>query len=156
MAVVVEQTIPFPTASLDLENPDRWNALFPLIRPTVKTAQTAKGQTLLIDTAHADGKHVCIVAVGVLGNFSSKLLSDRHVSAVVTSKKGAGILTAKDIAHTVEQAGFKNAPGFVVVKSGKERRVELEGSSIVDVEVSGDLEVDHVLQLLGAASETCR
>jgi len=156
MAVVVEQTIPFPASTLDLENPNRWNALFPLIRPTVKAVQTAKGQTILVDTAHADGKHVCVVAVGVLGNFSSKLLSDRHVSAVVTSQKGAGLLTSKDIAHTVEGAGFKQAPGFVVVRSGKQRKVELEGSSIVDVEVDGDLELDHVLHLLGSVSESCR
>ncbi|GAB7339725.1 hypothetical protein MBLNU457_6291t1 [Dothideomycetes sp. NU457] len=156
MAVVVEQTIPFPAQSLDLENPDRWDALFPLIRPTVKAVQTAKGQAILIDTAHADGKHVCVVAVGVLGNLSSKLLSDRHVSAVVTSQRGAGVLTSKDIAHTVENAGFRNVPGFVVVRSGKQRQVELEGSSIVDVEVDGDLELDHVLHLLGSASESCR
>jgi len=156
MAVVVSQTIPFSMASLDLSNPSRWNNLLPLIRPSLRTVQTAKGQTILVDTAHASSHHVRIAVVGVLGNFSSKILSDRHISAVVTSQRGAGLLTAKDIAHAIENAGHHDVPGVVVVRSGKQRRIEVEGHEVLEVEVDGDLEMDHVLHLLGTVSESCR
>lgn len=156
MAVVVEQTIPFAKEALDLENASRWNKLFPLIRPSVKTVQTAKGQTILVDGALSDDRHVRIAAVGALGNFSSKLLNDRHVTAVVTTQKGAGVLTAKDIAQAIKSSGHGNAPGVVVVRSGKQRHIEVTGSDLIEVEVNGDLELDHVLHLLGAASESTR
>ena len=91
MAVVVEQTIPFPASDLDLDNPGRWNKLFPLIRPSVKAIQTTKGQTVLIDTAAHNDKHVRVIAVGTAGNFSSKLLSDRHVSGIVTEDRKGGV-----------------------------------------------------------------
>lgn len=156
MAVVVEQTIPFPDKDLDLENPSRWNKLFPLIRPSVKTVQTAKGQTILVDQAQADSNHVRIAAVGTLGNFSSKLLSDKHVTAVVTEQRGAGLLTAKDIAHAIQTSGHANFPGLVVVRSGRKRRVGVHEADLVEAEVNGDLELDHVLHMLGAASESTK
>lgn len=156
MAVVVEQTIPFTPQALDLENPKRWNTLFPLIRPSVKTVRTAKGQSILVDTALANDTHIRIAAVGVLGNLSSKLLQDSHVTAVVTEQKGAGLLTARDIANAIQQSGHRNVPGVVVVKSAKKRRVEVHGSDLIEAEVQGDLELDHVLHLIGTASESTR
>ena len=156
MAVVVEQTIPFPPDSLDLQNPSRWNNLFPLIRPSVKSVQTPKGQTILVDEALANSKYVRVAAVGSLGNFSSKLLDERNVTAVVTEKTGAGLLTPQDIRHAMHSGGVGPEQGVIVVRCGNKRRVEVHGSDIVEVETEGELEQDHVLHLLGSATESCR
>lgn len=156
MAVVVEQTIPFSSSSLDLQNSQRWNKLFPLIRPTVQTVQTAKGQTILVDTAQAKGQHVHIVAIGSLGNFSSKLLDDGNVTAIVTDQSGAGLLTPQDIEHALQSAGAAKDQGIVVAKLGKKRRVETHSANLVEIETEGELEQDHVLHLLGNATESSR
>lgn len=156
MAVVVEQTVPFPASSLDLQNAHRWNDLFPLIRPSVRRVQTAKGQHILVDDALAKSKYVNVAAVGNLGSFSSKLLDDKHVTAMVTEKSGAGMLTAQDIQHTLQSVGAGKEQGVVIVRSGRKRNVEVHGSDIVEVEADGELESDHVIHLLGHATESCR
>lgn len=156
MAVVVEQTIPFSASSLDLQNSSRWNNLFPLIRPSVKAVRSAKGQEILIDEALAKSKYVHIAAVGSLGNFSSKLLDDRNVTAIVTEQAGAKSLTAQEIRHAMHSAGAGKEQGVVIVRAGKKRRVELHGSDIVEVESGGELELDHILHLLANATESCR
>lgn len=156
MAVVVEQTIPFPTSSLDLHNEKRWNTLFPLIRPTVKAVKAGKGQTVLVDQAVAKSKLVHIAAVGSAGNFSSKLLDDRNVAAIVTDQPGSGSLGAHDIVQALESAGASDEQRVVVVRAGKKRRVEVSDGGILEVESEGELEADHILHLLGNAAETCR
>jgi hypothetical protein len=156
MAVVVEQTIPFSTSSLDLQNPHRWNDLYPLIRPTVKQVQTAKGQHILVDQALAKGKYVNIAAISSLGNFSSKLLDEKNVTAVVTEKAGAGVLTIQDIKHALQSVGAAEERGLVVVRAGKSRNVQVHGSDVIEVEAVGELELDHLLHLLGNATESCR
>ncbi|KAK3704814.1 hypothetical protein LTR37_013646 [Vermiconidia calcicola] len=156
MAVVVEQTLPFSSESLDLENGSRWNNLFPLIRPSIKTVQTSKGQTILVDEALAKSKFLRIAAVGTLGNFSSKLLDEQNVTAIVTERAGAGLLSTQDIPHAMYSAGIGQEQGVVVVRAGKERRVEVHGSDCIEVETDGELEQDHVLHLLGHSTESCR
>jgi hypothetical protein len=156
MAVVVEQTIPFSTSSLDLQNPHRWNDLYPLIRPTVKQVQTAKGQHILVDQALAKGKYVNIAAIGSLGNFSSKLLDEKNVTAVVTEQAGAGVLTIQDIKHALQSVGAAEERGLVVVRAGKSRNVQVHGSDVIEVEAVGELELDHLLHLLGNTTESCR
>ena len=156
MAVVVEQTIPFSSATLDLGNATRWNTLLPLIRPSLKTVQTHKGQNIIVDTAKAGSRYVHIVAVGTSGNFSSKLLDDKHVTAIVTQETGAGILHATDLPHTLQSAGIDVPHGVVVVRAGKQRKVEAHQPDVLEIETDGELEQDHVLQLLGTATETTR
>jgi hypothetical protein len=156
MAVVVEQTVPFSSSTLDLENPSRWNTLFPLIRPTVKSVQTTKGQNVLVDTAHADSKFVHIVAFGTAGNLSSKLLDDKHVTAIVTEAAGAGGLVATDLPDILENAGIKSSQGMVVVRAGKKRNVESLAPGVIEVETIGELEQNHVLHLLGTAKDGVR
>jgi hypothetical protein len=156
MAVVVEQTIPFSSSSLDLQNPHRWNDLYPLIRPTVKQVQTAKGQHILVDQALAKGKYFNIAAIGSLGNFSSKLLDEKNVTAVVTEQAGAGVLTIQDIKHALQSVGAAEERGLVVVRAGKSRNVQVHGSDVIEVEAVGELELDHLLHLLGNATESCR
>lgn len=156
MAVVVEQTVPFSAETLDLSNASRWNELFPLVRPTVKAVQTPKGQSILVDEAHAKSKYVRIATVGTTGNFSSKLLDERNVCAIVTETQGAGLLTASDIQHAIYSSGIGENQGVVVVRSGGQRRVEVHGSDLVEVQTEGELQMDHVLHLLGNATESCR
>ncbi|EME79739.1 uncharacterized protein MYCFIDRAFT_81211 [Pseudocercospora fijiensis CIRAD86] len=156
MAVVVEQTIPFDPKVLDIENPSRWNGLFPLIRPAVKATQTAKGQTILVDTSKANSKNVHIVAIGKPGNFSSKLLDEKHVTAIVTEQTGAGILHPTDLPYALENAGIKENHGVVVVRLGKKRNVDAHNPDLIEVVAEGELEQDHLLQLLGTATDTAR
>ena len=156
MAVVVEQTIPFSSSSLDVENPSRWNSLFPLIRPSVKAELTPKGQNILIDEAHAKGKYLRVAAIGSSGNFSSKLLDNKNVTAIITEKAGAGILTAQDVQHAIYSRGIGEQQGIVIVRSGKQSRVEVHGSDIIEIETESELQQDHVLHLLGDATESCK
>ncbi|KAF7198533.1 Dihydroxyacetone kinase [Pseudocercospora fuligena] len=156
MAVVVEQTIPFDSKVLDIETPSRWNTLFPLIRPSVKATQTAKGQTILVDTSKASSKSVHIVAIGNLGNFSSKLLDEKHITAIVTEQTGAGVLHATDLPCALEGAGIKENHGVVVVRSGKKRSIDTHNPDLIEAMTEGELEQDHLLQLLGTATDTAR
>ncbi|PPJ54568.1 hypothetical protein CBER1_06635 [Cercospora berteroae] len=156
MAVVVEQTIPFSSSTLDLENATRWNTLLPLIRPSIKAVQTQKSQHILVDTAKAEGKYVHIVAVGTSGNFSSKLLDDKYVTAIITQEKGAGVLHATDLPHALQSAGIKVSQGVVVVRAGKQKKVEAHQPDVLEIELSSELEQDHVLHLLAHTTGTTR
>lgn len=153
MAVVVEQTLPFTSQSLDLASSTRWNTLFPLLRPSIKPIQTSKGQTLLVDTSKsttASPRPLHIIAIGSAGNFSSKLLDDNHITAIVSEPSGgAGILTAQDIPHALQSAGVDVGSGVVVVRCGKERRLEVHEPGVIEVTANGELETDHLLHLLG-------
>ncbi|GME38634.1 RecF/RecN/SMC domain-containing protein [Neofusicoccum parvum] len=156
MSVVVEQTIPWSPSTLDLSNPKRWTTLFPLLRPSVFPVSTSKGQTVLLNRALSSSPHIQIAAIGRSGNFSSKFLSDTHIAAIVTETSGAGILTAQDVRHTLEQNGIKVAQGLVVLRAGKERRVSGPENGVVEVDTEGELEFDHLLSLLEHATETAR
>lgn len=155
MAVVVEQTLPFDTKSLDLQSSNRWTKLFPLIRPGVQAIQTAKGHTILVNEALAKGSRVRIAAIGSSGNFSSKLLDERNVTAIVTQTFGAGVLTASDVHHELTTK-FGDKQGVVVVKAGSASKVDVHGSDFVEVETDSELQQDHVLHLLCNANESCR
>ena len=157
MAVVVEQTIPFSSPSLDLQNTNRWNGLLPLVRPSVKHVQTAKGQQLLVNQSIIDSKFCNTVAVTAPGNFSSKLLDGSKVAAIVTEEPGKEGLTARDIKYALQEFGATEHQALVVVRSGKSRNLKasVEDNSI-DVEVNGDLEYDHLLFLLANRSKGSR
>jgi hypothetical protein len=157
MAVVVEQTIPFSSPSLDLQNINRWNGLLPLVRRSVKHVQTSKGHQLLINQSIIDSKFCSTVAVTTPGNFSSKLLDGSKVAAIVTEEPGKEGLTARDIKHALIEFGATEHQALVVVRSGKSRNLKasVEDNSI-DVEVNGELEYDHLLFLLANRSKGSR
>lgn len=156
MAVIVEQTIPFAREQLDVENTARWNTLYPLIRPSVKAVKTPGGQTVLIDQTLANDKFVRIVVVGKAGNFSSKLLSDKHITAVVTDSASGSEPSSKDLVHAVNEAGHRQHAGIVILRSGKQKKLTTLDDELVEVELKDDLEVDHLIHLLGAATEPTR
>lgn len=156
MSVVVEPTIPYSPSVLDLENPRRWNTLLPLIRPTVVPAQTVQGHKLLVDSSHASSQSVSIAVIAKPGNLSSKLLDDKYVTAIITKQQGAGLIAAKQIAGAIQQAGVRSSPGMVLLQSGGQDRVDLHDEDILEVETKGELELDHLLHLLGNATASCR
>jgi hypothetical protein len=156
MAVVVEQTIPFSSSTLDLQNDKRWTNLFPLIRPNVQAVKTAKGQRILVNETAVKSKFVHIAAVGKQGNFSSKLLDERNIAAVVTEHAGAGVLTAEDIYNSLRSTGIADHQGIVVVRIGKTRTVEALGPDVVEVTVEQEMDLDHILHLLSNATDSCR
>ncbi|OJD39010.1 dak phosphatase [Diplodia corticola] len=156
MSVVVEQTIPWSPETLDLTNPQRWTTLFPLLRPSVVPVTTSKGQTILLNRALSNSPHIQIAAIGRSGNFSSKFLSDSHITAIVTETSGAGILTAQDIRHALERNGINVGQGLAVLRAGRERRVTGPDNDVVEVVTDGELEFDHLLSLLEHATEAAR
>lgn len=157
MAIVVEQTLPFPPTTLDLENATRWTTLLPLIRPSLKTVRTPEGQDLVVNTARAAGNHVDIIAIGTGGNLSSKVLDSKHVTAIIiTQDMGASAIRAADLPRVLESAGIQCPRGVVVVRAGKQRRLDVHQSDVLEFQTNGELEQDHVLQLLRIATETTR
>jgi hypothetical protein len=157
MAVVVEQTIPFSTSSLDLQNTNRWNGLLPLVRRSIKHVQTSKGHQLLINQSIIDSKFCNTVAVTTPGNFSSKLLDGSKVAAIVTEEPGKEGLTARDIKDALQEFGATEHQALVVVRSGKSRNLKASAEdNSIDVEVNGELEYDHLLFLLANRSKGSR
>ncbi|KAK3672107.1 hypothetical protein LTR78_008078 [Recurvomyces mirabilis] len=156
MAIIVEQTIPFPSSSLDLHNERRWTDLLPLVRPTIKAVRTPKGQAILVDKALVKSKFVHIAAVGSLGSFSSKVLDDRNVTAIAIEHSGAGLVTPEDIQQALQSAGVAYERGLVIARVGKKSRVEQRGPNVLEVETEHELALDHILHLLGNATESCR
>lgn len=79
------------------------------------------------------------------------------MTAIVTEQPGSDNLTAKEIADVIRENGSKGSQaGVVVVRVARKRRVEVHGADLIEVEVNGDLELDHVVHLLGTASESTR
>jgi len=157
MAIVVEQTIPFPTSSLDLQSTNRWNELLPLIRRSVTQVQTAKGQQILVNQSIIDSKFCNTVAITAPGNFSSKLLDGSQVAAIVTEEPGAEALTARDIKQALQSVGATEQQALVIVRSGKSRDLKacVEDNSL-EIQVNGELEYDHLLFLLANRSKGSR
>lgn len=156
MSVVVEQTLPFSKAALDLENVSRWTTLLPLIRPSFKSVTTTKGQNILVDAALASSKFVHVVAFVDPGSLSSKILDEKHITAIVTEKSGAGILTAPDLPYALQSAGVEVAQGIVVVRAGKKREIINHTPDVTEVITEDKLEYNHVIHLLGRAAEGIR
>ena len=155
MSVVVEQTLPFNNDILDLHNPSRWNHLFPLIRPDVKAVQTSKGHSILVNEAATKSKYVRIAAVVKAGNFSSKLLDDSNVAAIVSESPGASDLSARDIQQEIESKSGEGQ-ALVVVRKGTDSHAIVHSESLIEVVTSSELQQDHVLHLLTHASESTR
>lgn len=63
-------------------------------------------------------------------------------------------LAAKDISHALKANGVGMENGVVHIRIGKRRHLEIQKKTIVDVEVKGELQLDHLLSLLGSASES--
>ena len=149
MAVVVEQTLPYNTSELKLEDPHRWSRLFPLMRPSIKTVETSTGQTVVVDTALEYSKNVLLAAIGNVGNFSSKILSESHLSAFTTEQPGKSTLSAVQIQTILKDNGFPIQNGVVIVRSSS-KQILKTSRNIIELSVEGELQLDHILSLLSA------
>ncbi|KAF2092222.1 Dak phosphatase [Saccharata proteae CBS 121410] len=157
MPVVVGQTIPWPLEELDLDNPNRWVELFPLIRPSVEAVTSEHGYTVFVDHALADSKIVQVAAMGRYGRFSTRFLSDKHVAAfVVSGTSTAGGVSVKDLVGILRGHGLQTSQGLVVVTAGERRSLRPVEDGVIELETEGELEFDHVLSLLNHVSETAR
>jgi dihydroxyacetone kinase len=148
MSIIVEQTLPYSTKELKLEDPTRWSRLFPLLRPSIKAIETENGHTVVVDTALSKTKDTLITAVGSVGNFSSKILSESHLAAFTTEQNGKSI-SAGEIRKVLKENGFPVQNGVVVVRSSSSQNLEAS-VGIVELSVVGELRLDHVLSLLSA------
>ena len=151
MSIVVEQTLPYTNSELQLENPKRWSRLFPLMRQSVKTVDIRNNQTVVLDTALVKSKSVLVAAIGSVGNFSSRILSESHLAAFTSEPFAGGNTSAEDIAKVLKESGFPTENGVVVVRSGSKQDLKAS-AGLVEVAVIGELKSDHILSLLASAN----
>ncbi|PMD50370.1 Dak phosphatase [Hyaloscypha bicolor E] len=149
MSVVVEQTLPYTAVELKLEDPTRWARLFPLMRPSIKVIETTNEQTVVVDTALAGSKNVLIAAIGSVGNFSSKMLSESHLAAFTTERPGNPTISAEELQTILKDNGFPTQNGVVVLRSSTNQKLRTS-RGIVEFSVEGEVRFDHVLSLLSA------
>jgi hypothetical protein len=150
MSLVVEQTLPYTTTELKLEDPKRWSRLFPLIRSSVKTVEASNGQTLVvIDTALTGSKNVLFTAIGTVGRFSSTILSESHLAAFTTEQTSQSIISAEEIQKILKGNGFPIHNGVVVLRSGSKQNLRTS-HKVVELSLEGELKLNHVLSLLSA------
>lgn len=148
MSVVVEQTLPYSISELNLDDPTRWSRLFPLIRPSIKTAELSNGHTVIVDTSLSTSKKVLLAAVANVGNFSSKILSDSHLSLFTTEQSGKQSLSAEGIYRFLRESGYPTENGLVVLRSASKTEVRAVTERVVEVSVVGELKLNHALALL--------
>jgi hypothetical protein len=152
MSVVVEQTLPYSRAELKLEDTRRWSRLFPLMRPSTKSIEISNGQTIIVDTALAGSKDVLIAAIGSIGNFSSRILSDSHLAAFTTELAATPTISTEEIQIVLKDNGFPVQNGLLVVRSTTKQNLRvLRGA--VELSVDGELKFDHVLSLIAAIKQ---
>lgn len=149
MSVVVEQTLPYTAVELKLEDPTRWARLFPLMRPSIKVIATTNEQAVVVDTALAGSKNVLIAAIGSVGNFSSKMLSESHLAAFTTERPGNPTISAEELQTILKNNGFPTQNGVVVLRSSTNPNLRTS-RGIIEFSVEGGVKFDHVLSLLSA------
>jgi hypothetical protein len=149
MSIVVEQTLPYTSSELQLEDPKRWSRLFPLMRPSIKVLEIGNRQTVVVDTALANSKNVLSAAIGSVGNFSSKILSESHVAAFTSEPFARGIATAKDISKALKDSGFPTKNGVVVIRASSKQDLKVT-CGLLEVSIIGELKFDHILSLLAS------
>jgi hypothetical protein len=153
MSIVVEQTLPYTTTQLGLEDPDRWSRLYPLLRPSIKVVENSNGDPVVLNTQYARDEGILICAVGSSGAFASKFLNEPNLSAFTVENRKK--IPSAEIVRLLKDNGFPVNNGVVVVKTGSALDLKVEGS-VVDVQVLGELQLDHLLALLSAAGQNAK
>ena len=115
----------------------------------MKVVETANGQAVVVDSSLTDSKNVLIAAVGSVGNFSSKILSESHLAAFATEQPGKPSVSAEDVQTVLKENGFPIQNGLVVVRSSSKQYLKSTPGT-VELSVEGELNLDHVLSLLSA------
>jgi hypothetical protein len=146
MSLVISQTLPYSSTDLRLEDTKRWSRLFPLMRPSVKVVETPSGQAVVVDTVLANSKNTLVAAIGAVGNFSAKILSESHLAAFSTEP-----ISSEDILKTLKKSGLPVENRVVVIRAASEQNLRIFPGGI-EVAVVGALTLDHVLSLLSASN----
>lgn len=152
MALVVEQTLPYSISQLHLDSSTRWEKLFPLIRPSLSSVKSESNHSVLIDLTLAKSNALKFAAIGSLGNISSRLLHDRHITAIASEEQGGQKLSSTEIAQTLRAHGTILTSGLVIIRIDVKNRGlrGLSDSSILEVCAGGCMEFDHILGLLAS------
>lgn len=123
----------------------------------MKTVKTAKGQTVLVDLALLASRTVPIAVIGSTGNFSGKILGESNVFAFAVEDSGKGEISAEDIYTILASEGYGTGNGLVVLNAASKRNVDFVSSmkGLLQVDIVGEVELDHALSLLASCnSET--
>lgn len=118
------------------------------MRPSIKIVETSDGQVVVIDTALSKSQDVLLAAVGNVGNFSSKILSESHLAAFSVGQSGASVVSAEELGKILRESGFHVEKGLVLVRSGSQEGEIRSDNHVLEVSVQGELELDHILSLL--------
>jgi hypothetical protein len=151
MSLIIQQTLPYNPTDLELEDPNRWSRLFPLMRPSIRAIETAAGQVVVVDTSLANSRNVLVAAVGSVGKVSRTILSESHLAAFTTAPVGIPGATVEEIAVVLKDAGFPVEHGVVVVRAASQQQHLSRVGGVAELVVSGELQQDHVVSLLSAA-----
>jgi dihydroxyacetone kinase len=117
------------------------------MRPSIKAIEVANGQIVVVETALASSQNVLLAAIGNVGNFSSKILSESHLAAFTTEQNGSKTISANDIARVLKDSSFPVENGVVVIRATSKQDLKVT-SRIAELSVAGELTLDHVLSLL--------
>lgn len=174
MSIVVRQTLPYTRSELQLDDPNRWGRLFPVIRPSVKVVKSQHGQEVVIDTALATSQDVLITVIGNTYNFPSKILSESNVAAFTIEETGiqnrppeevTGVMSsygfdtgqeAVEMFRVLSSNGFDTSRGVVVVAATSTGRLQVQSPGLLVVNIVGEVTVDHVLSLLSSSNSETR
>ena len=161
MAVVVQQTLPFSSTHLDLDNVGRWSRLFLLIRPSVVEASKKNGLSIMVDEAVASSHIVQIAVILSSARLPSKLLTGGCVASFTLSNGGNATVTTGEVVGALEHAGASPTKGLVVLRTGPKRSSTVatstvKGVIVVELDVQDQLELDHVLSLLCSTVENVK
>lgn len=124
------------------------------MRPSITASETSTGQFLMVDTSQAKSKGFCVAAIVSTGNISSRILAESQVAAFTVEQAGKENISANEISKTLQENGFDTDKGVLMLKTASKRDLRLSGKRVMEVEVIGELELDHVLSLLSASTET--
>ncbi|KAH6673700.1 dhal domain-containing protein [Halenospora varia] len=152
MSLVVEQTLPYTSTHLNIDDPSRWSRLFPLMRPSIKSIDIGNWRSIVVDTAHSKSKNVLVAAIVTIGNFSSKILSESHLAAFATEDFGKETISGKKIAEVLKSNGFPTDNGVVVIRAATKQDLKVNGK-VLEIAVVGELKLDHILSLLAGVNE---
>lgn len=156
MALMVDQTLPYTSSDLKLDDTKRWSRLLPLMRPSLKVVGASHGESIVVDTALTKSQDVLIAVVTNVGYFSSTILNESHVAAFAT-ESSERLIKSNEILKALNTSGLPTENGVVVIRSGTTRGLSSSSvPGILEIVVDQDVEVNHLLSFLCRASPLVR
>ena len=126
-----------------------------MIRPSIRVIETPSGQPVVVDTAVANTKNTLIAAIGNVGSFSGKILSESQLAAFSTMPFEKQSISAEDISKVLKDSGFPVENGVVVIRAASKQNLRAFPGGL-EVAVEEVLKLDHILSLLAASNAETR